>query len=207
MARYLGPKCKLSRREGTDLFLKSGVKSLESKCKLEVPPGGVKGERRTRLSDYGVQLREKQKLRRMYGVLERQFHNYYVQAAGRPGATGETLLQLLEGRLDNVVYRMGFATTRNEARQLVSHRAVTVNGAIVNIPSYQCKGGDVIALREKAQKQARIQQALQIRAQIGFPDWVEVDEAKFSGVLKALPERMEILPDINENLVVELYSK
>jgi small subunit ribosomal protein S4 len=207
MARYLGPKCKLSRREGTDLFLKSGVKSLESKCKLEVPPGGVKGERRTRLSDYGVQLREKQKLRRMYGVLERQFHNYYVQAAGRPGATGETLLQLLEGRLDNVVYRMGFATTRNEARQLVSHRAVMVNGAIVNIPSYQCKGGDVIALREKAQKQARIQQALQIRAQIGFPDWVEVDEAKFSGVLKALPERMEILPDINENLVVELYSK
>jgi small subunit ribosomal protein S4 len=143
----------------------------------------------------------------MYGVLERQFRSYYQQASGRPGATGETLLQLLEGRLDNVVYRMGFATTRAEARQLVSHRAITVNGESVNIPSYQCKAGDVIALREKAQKQARIQQALQIRGQIGFPDWVEVDEKKFSGVLKALPERGEILPDINESLVVELYSK
>jgi small subunit ribosomal protein S4 len=207
MARYLGPKCKLSRREGTDLFLKSGVKSLESKCKHEVPPGGIKGERRGRLSGYGIQLREKQKLRRMYGVLERQFRGYYQQATGRPGATGETLLQLLEGRLDNVVYRMGFASTRAEARQLVSHRAVTVNGESVNIPSYQCKAGDVIALREKAQKQARIQQALQIRGQIGFPDWVEVDEKKFSGVLKALPARDEILPDINESLVVELYSK
>jgi small subunit ribosomal protein S4 len=207
MARYLGPKCKLSRREGTDLFLKSGVKSLESKCKLEVPPGGVKGERRTRVSGYGLQLREKQKLRRMYGVLERQFRGYYQQAAGRPGATGETLLQILEARLDNVVYRMGFAATRAEARQLVSHRAITVNGASVNVPSYQCKAGDVIALRDKAQKQARIQQALQIRAQMGFPEWVQVDETKFSGVLKALPERDEILPDINESLVVELYSK
>jgi small subunit ribosomal protein S4 len=207
MARYLGPKCKLSRREGTDLFLKSGVKSLESKCKLQVPPGGVKGERRTRVSGYGLQLREKQKLRRMYGVLERQFRGYYQQAAGRPGATGETLLQILEARLDNVVYRMGFATTRAEARQLVSHRAITVNGASVNVPSYQCKAGDVISLRDKAQKQARIQQALQIRAQMGFPEWVQVDETKFSGVLKALPERDEILPDINESLVVELYSK
>jgi small subunit ribosomal protein S4 len=207
MARYLGPKCKLSRREGTDLFLKSGVKSLESKCKLEVPPGGIKGERRTRVSGYGLQLREKQKLRRMYGVLERQFRGYYHAAAGRPGATGETLLQLLEARLDNVVYRMGFAVTRSEARQLVSHGAVTVNGARVNIPSYECKGGDVVALREKAQKQARIAQALQIRGQVGFPDWVEVDEKKFSGVLKSLPERGDILPDINESLVVELYSK
>ena len=207
MARYLGPKCKLSRREGTDLFLKSGVKSLESKCKLEVPPGGIKGERRTRLSDYGLQLREKQKLRRMYGVLERQFRGYYFQAAGRPGATGETLLQLLESRLDNVVYRMGFAATRSEARQLVSHGAILVNGERNNIPSMQCKAGDVIALREKAQKQARIAQALQIRAQVGFPDWVEVDEKKFSGVLKSLPERGDILPDINESLVVELYSK
>jgi small subunit ribosomal protein S4 len=207
MARYLGPKCKLSRREGTDLFLKSGVKSLESKCKLEVPPGGIKGERRTRVSGYGLQLREKQKLRRMYGVLERQFRGYYHAAAGRPGATGETLLPLLEARLDNVVYRMGFAVTRNEARQLVSHGAVTVNGARVNIPSYECKGGDVVALREKAQKQARIAQALQIRGQVGFPDWVEVDEKKFSGVLKSLPERGDILPDINESLVVELYSK
>jgi small subunit ribosomal protein S4 len=207
MARYLGPKCKLSRREGTDLFLKSGIKPLESKCKLEVPPGGIKGDRRTRLSGYGVQLREKQKLRRMYGVLERQFRGYYHAAAGRPGATGETLLQLLEARLDNVVYRMGFAVTRSEARQLVSHGAITVNGARVNIPSYECKGGDVVALREKAQKQARIAQALQIRGQVGFPDWVEVDEKKFSGVLKSLPERGDILPDINESLVVELYSK
>jgi small subunit ribosomal protein S4 len=207
MARYLGPKCKLSRREGTDLFLKSGVKSLESKCKLEVPPGGVKGDRRSRLSDYGVQLREKQKLRRMYGVLERQFRGYYHRAAGRPGATGETLLKLLEGRLDNVVYRMGFAATRTEGRQLVSHKAIAVNGEIVNVPSYQCKAGDVIAVREKAQKQLRIQAALQIKAQVGFPDWVEVDEKKFSGVLKQLPDREDILPDINENLVVELYSK
>ena len=207
MARYLGPTCKLARREGTDLFLKSGVKSLESKCKLEVPPGGIKGERRARVSGYGLQLREKQKLRRMYGVLERQFRGYYFQAAGRPGATGETLLQLLESRLDNVVYRMGFAVTRSEARQLVSHGAILVNGERNNIPSLQCKAGDVIALREKAQKQARIAQALQIRAQVGFPDWVEVDEKKFSGVLKSLPERGDILPDINESLVVELYSK
>ena len=144
MARYLGPKCKLSRREGTDLFLKSGVKSLESKCKLEVPPGGIKGERRGRLSDYGLQLREKQKLRRMYGVLERQFRNYYIKASGRPGATGSTLLQMLEGRLDNVVYRMGFAATRSEARQLVSHKSITVNGEVVNIASFQCSAGDVV---------------------------------------------------------------
>jgi small subunit ribosomal protein S4 len=207
MARYLGPKCKLSRREGTDLFLKSGVKPLESKCKLEVPPGGIKGERRGRLSDYGIQLREKQKLRRMYGVLERQFRNYYIKATGRPGATGSTLLQLLEGRLDNVVYRMGFAATRNEARQLVSHAAITVNGEKVTIASYQCKAGDVVAVREKAQKQLRIQTALQIKSQVGFPAWVEVDEKKFTGTLKQLPDREEILPDINENLVVELYSK
>ena len=207
MARYLGPKCKLSRREGTDLFLKSGVKSLDSKCKLEVPPGGVKGERKTRLSDYGVQLREKQKLRRMYGVLERQFRGYYTRAAGRPGATGENLLKMLEGRLDNLVYRMGFAATRSEARQLVSHKSVSVNGEVVNIPSYQCKAGDVIAIGEAAQKQLRIQSALQIKSQVGFPEWVEVDEKKFTGVVKQLPDRGDILPDINENLVVELYSK
>jgi len=207
MARYLGPKCKLSRREGTDLFLKSGVKSLDSKCKLEVPPGGVKGERKTRLSDYGVQLREKQKLRRMYGVLERQFRGYYTRAAGRPGATGENLLKMLEGRLDNLVYRMGFASTRSEARQLVSHKGVAVNGEVVNIPSYQCKAGDVVAISEAAQKQLRIQSALQIKSQVGFPEWVEVDEKKFTGVLKQLPDRGDILPDINENLVVELYSK
>ena len=207
MARYLGPKCKLSRREGTDLFLKSGVKSLESKCKLEVPPGGVKGERKQRLSDYGLQLREKQKLRRMYGVLERQFRNYYIKASGRPGATGSTLLQLLEGRLDNVVYRMGFAATRSEARQLVSHKAISVNGEAVTIPSFQCSAGDVVAVREKAQKQLRIQTALQIKSQVGFPDWVEVDEKKFAGTFKQLPDREDILPEINENLVVELYSK
>ena len=207
MARYLGPKCKLSRREGTDLFLKSGVKPLESKCKLEVPPGGIKGERRTRLSDYGLQLREKQKLRRMYGILERQFSNYYQRASGRPGATGETLLQLLETRLDNVVYRMGFAATRAEARQLVSHKAIAVNDKLVNIPSYQCKAGDTITLREKAKKQQRIAAALAIAAQVGFPDWVEVDDKKMFGVLKSVPDRDEILPDINESLVVELYSK
>ncbi|HEY7378496.1 MAG TPA: 30S ribosomal protein S4 [Steroidobacteraceae bacterium] len=207
MARYLGPKCKLSRREGTDLFLKSGVKPLESKCKLEVPPGGIKGERRTRLSDYGLQLREKQKLRRMYGVLERQFANYYQRASGRPGATGETLLQLLETRLDNVVYRMGFAATRAEARQLVNHKAIAVNDKLVNIPSYQCKAGDTITLREKAKKQQRVAAALAIATQVGFPDWVEVDDKKMFGVLKSVPDRDEILPDINESLVVELYSK
>jgi small subunit ribosomal protein S4 len=207
MARYLGPKCKLSRREGTDLFLKSGIKPLESKCKLEVPPGGIKGDRRTRLSGYGVQLREKQKLRRMYGVLERQFRNYYAKAAGRPGSTGENLLRFLEGRLDNVVYRMGFAATRAEARQLVSHKAIEVNGTPVNVPSYQCAAGDVIAVREKSKAQARIAAALAIATQVGWPDWVEVDDKKFTGTLKALPDRDQILPDINENLVVELYSK
>jgi small subunit ribosomal protein S4 len=207
MARYLGPKCKLSRREGTDLFLKSGVKPLESKCKLEVPPGGVKGERKTRLSDYGLQLREKQKLRRMYGVLERQFRNYYAKAAGRPGATGVNLLQYLERRLDNVVYRMGFASTRSEARQLVGHKAILVNGKGVNIASYQCSAGDKIEVREAAKKQGRVANALGIAGQVGFPEWVEVDEKKMSGLLKSVPERDEILPDINENLVVELYSK
>jgi small subunit ribosomal protein S4 len=207
MARYLGPKCKLSRREGTDLLLKSGIKPLESKCKLEVPPGGIKGERRTRLSGYGIQLREKQKLRRMYGVLERQFRNYYAKAAGRPGSTGENLLRFLESRLDNVVYRMGFAATRAEARQLVSHKAIEVNGTTVNVPSYQCAAGDVISVREKSKAQARIAAALAIATQVGWPDWVEVDDKKFSGTLKALPDRDQILPDINENLVVELYSK
>ena len=207
MARYVGPKCKLARREGTDLFLKSGVKPLESKCKFQVPPGGVKSERKTRLSEYGSQLREKQKLRRMYGVLETQFRNYYHKAAGRPGATGENLLQFLERRLDNVVYRMGFASTRAEARQLVSHKGVLVNGKPVNVPSYQCSAGDTVEIREKSKAQVRIQSALQISAQVGRPDWVEVDEKKLSGLLKSVPERNEILPDINENLVVELYSK
>jgi len=189
MARYLGPKCKLSRREGTDLFLKSGVKPLDAKCKLETIPGAVAGARRSRASDYGLQLREKQKLRRMYGVLERQFRNYYKKAAQRKGSTGENLIRLLECRLDNVVYRMGYASTRAEARQLVSHKAVTVNGNVVNIPSFQVAGGDSVAIREKASKQDRIQNALQISAQVGRPDWVEVDEKKLSGVFRAAPER------------------
>ena len=207
MARYIGPKCKLSRREGTDLFLKSGSKPLESKCKLQVPPGGIKGERRQRLSDYGLQLREKQKLRRMYGVLERQFRNYYTAAARRAGATGENLLKLLECRLDNVVYRMGFAATRSEARQLVAHKAIEVNGECVTIPSYQCKAGAVVQIREKSRKQLRVQGALAVAAQVGFPDWVEVSDKEFRGVFKSVPARDEVLPDINENLVVELYSK
>ena len=206
MARYLGPKCKLSRREGTDLFLKSGVRPLESKCKLDVPPGGP-SQRRQRLSDYGLQLREKQKLRRMYGVLERQFRNYYKKAAQRKGSTGENLLRLLEGRLDNVVYRMGFASTRAEARQLVSHKGIQVNGKVVNIPSLQLDAGDAVGVREKAKKQLRIQSAIEIAGQVGLPDWVEVDAKKMAGVIKALPDREDILPDINENLVVELYSK
>jgi len=207
MARYIGPKCKLSRREGTDLFLKSGAKPLESKCKLQVPPGGIKGERRQRLSDYGTQLREKQKLRRMYGVLERQFSNYYEEAARRQGATGENLLKLLECRLDNVVYRMGFAATRAEARQLVSHKGVEVNGSAVTIASYQVKAGDVVQIREKSRKQLRVQNALTVAAQVGFPEWLEVNEKEMRGVFKAAPNRDDVLPDINENLVVELYSK
>jgi small subunit ribosomal protein S4 len=207
MARYIGPKCKLSRREGTDLFLKSGAKPLESKCKLQVPPGGIKGERRQRLSDYGTQLREKQKLRRMYGVLERQFSNYYEEAARRQGATGENLLKLLECRLDNVVYRMGFAATRAEARQLVSHKGVEVNGEAVTIASCQVKAGDVVSIREKSRKQLRVQNALTVAAQVGFPEWLEVNEKEMRGVFKAAPNRDDVLPDINENLVVELYSK
>jgi small subunit ribosomal protein S4 len=207
MARYLGPTCKLARREGTDLFLKSGVKPLESKCKLQVPPGGIKGERRQRLSDYGLQLREKQKLRRMYGVLERQFHNYYQAAARRTGSTGETLLKLLESRLDNVVYRMGFASTRAEARQLVGHKTLSVNGQVVSIPSFQCRAGDVIEIREKSRKQLRIQAAMAVAAQVGIPDWLEVSDKEFRGIFKTAPAREDVLPDINENLVVELYSK
>ncbi len=206
MARYLGPTCKLSRREGTDLFLKSGIRPLESKCKLEVPPGGA-SQRRPRVSDYGLQLREKQKLRRMYGVLERQFRNYYKKAAQLKGSTGENLLRLLEGRLDNVVYRMGFASTRAEARQLVSHKGIEVNGRLVNIPSLQVDAGDAVGVREKAKKQLRIKSALEIATQIGLPEWVDVDAKKMAGTLKSLPDREDILPDVNENLVVELYSK
>ncbi|TGD74208.1 30S ribosomal protein S4 [Mangrovimicrobium sediminis] len=206
MARYIGPKCKLSRREGTDLFLKSGVRALESKCKAENAPG-QHGARRGRLSDYGVQLREKQKVRRIYGILEKQFRNYYKQAARLKGATGENLLQLLESRLDNVVYRMGFGATRSEARQLVAHKAILVNGAVVNIPSYQVKPGDVVSLREKAKKQLRVQSALALAAQRGEPEWIEVNADKLEGTFKSVPDRQELSSDINENLIVELYSK
>ena len=207
MARYLGPKCKLSRREGTDLFLKSPIKALDQKCKLDRLPGQHGQSRRGRMSDYGLQLREKQKLRRMYGVLERQFRRYYKEAARRRGATGVLLLQLLESRLDNVVYRMGFASTRAEARQLVGHKGVTVNGKPVNIPSYEVKAGDEIALSERVRKQSRVEMALEISRQIERPAWVEVDEKDCKGIFKAVPEREELLPDIDENLVVELYSK
>ena len=206
MARYIGPKCKLSRREGTDLFLKSGVRALESKCKIETIPG-QHGARRGRLSDYGVQLREKQKVRRIYGVLEKQFHNYYKEAARLKGATGENLLQLLESRLDNVVYRMGFGATRAEARQMVAHKAILVNGTVVNIASYQVKAGDVVSLREKAKKQLRVQSALALAAQRGEPEWIEVDATKLEGVFKAVPDRQDLSSEINENLIVELYSK
>jgi len=206
MARYLGPKCKLSRREGTDLFLKSSVRPLDSKCKLDIPPGGAP-QRRPRVSDYGLQLREKQKLRRMYGVLERQFRNYYKRAAQKKGSTGENLLSLLESRLDNVVYRMGYAATRAEARQLVSHKGILVNEQIVNIASFQVQAGDVVGVREKAREQLRIKSAMSIATQVGLPGWVEVDEKKLTGTFKQVPDRDEILPDINENLVVELYSK
>lgn len=206
MARYLGPTCKLSRREGTDLFLKSGVRAFETKCKPDSIPG-QQGMRRGRLSDYGVQLREKQKVRRLYGVLEKQFRNYYKKAARKKGATGEILLQLLESRLDNVVYRMGFGSTRAEARQLISHRSILVNGSIVNVPSYQVKGGDVVAVKEKARNQLRVQSALALAANRGACEWLEVDTKKMEGVFKAVPERAELSSDINESLIVELYSK
>ncbi|MGY8871866.1 MAG: 30S ribosomal protein S4 [Pseudomonadales bacterium] len=206
MARYLGPKCKLSRREGTDLFLKSGVRALDSKCKAETVPG-VHGARRGRLSDYGLQLREKQKVRRIYGVLERQFRNYYKEAARQAGSTGENLLQLLEGRLDNVVYRMGFGSTRAEARQVVSHRQITINGQVVNIASFKVQAGDVVAVREKAKNQLRVKSALDLASQRAPIEWVSVDAGKMEGVFKALPERSELSADINEQLIVELYSK
>ena len=206
MARYLGPKLKLSRREGTDLFLKSGVRAIDTKCKIETAPG-QHGARRGRLSDYGVQLREKQKVRRMYGVLEKQFRNYYKEAARLKGNTGENLLQLLEQRLDNVVYRMGFASTRAEARQLVSHKAVVVNGKVVNILSFNVKAEDVVAVREKAKKQARIVSALELADQREKPTWLEVDNTKMEGVFKRVPERTDLSADINEQLIVELYSK
>ncbi|TCP95560.1 SSU ribosomal protein S4P [Cricetibacter osteomyelitidis] len=206
MARYLGPKLKLSRREGTDLFLKSGVRAIDSKCKIDTAPG-QHGARKPRLSDYGSQLREKQKVRRMYGILERQFRNYYKEANRLKGNTGENLLVLLEGRLDNVVYRMGFAATRAEARQLVSHKAVVVNGRVVNIPSFQVSVNDVVAIREKSKKQARIKASLELAEQREKPTWLEVDAAKMEGVFKRVPERSDLSADINEHLIVELYSK
>ena len=207
MARYTGPKCKLARREGTDLFLKSARRSLDSKCKLDTKPGqhGVKSGART--SDYGVQLREKQKLRRMYGLLERQFQRYFVEASRRKGSTGTNLLQLLESRLDNVVYRMGLGSTRAEARQLVSHRTIMVNGKILNVPSAMMKAGDVISTTEKAKTQLRVVDALQLAEKVGFPRWVEVDPKKVTGTFKGAPDRSEFAQDINESLVVELYSK
>ncbi|NJN45522.1 MAG: 30S ribosomal protein S4 [Candidatus Competibacteraceae bacterium] len=207
MARYIGPKCKLSRREGTDLGLKSAARPVESKCNLERPPG-QHGGRRPRLSDYGLQLREKQKLRRIYGVLEKQFLNYYKDAARRKGSTGEQLLKLLECRLDNVVYRMGFGVTRAEARQLVSHRAITVNGKRTNIASYRVAPEDIVAIHEKSRNQSRIQYALQLaQSNNGFVDWVEVDIDKMTGTFKRVPDRSDLPSDINESLVVELYSK
>jgi small subunit ribosomal protein S4 len=206
MARYIGPKCKLSRREGTDLMLKSGVRPLESKCKVETAPG-QHGLRRGRLSDYGVQLREKQKVRRIYGVLEKQFRGYYAQAARKKGNTGENLLRLLECRLDNVVYRMGFGSTRAEARQLVSHKAIAVNGSTVNVPSFQVQAGNVISVREKSKNQLRIQSSMAIAAQRGLSDWLEMNSGKLEGQFKREPDRSDLSSEINESLIVELYSK
>ena len=206
MARYLGPTCKLSRREGTDLFLKSGIRPLDSKCRSESSPG-QHGQRRGRLSDYGIQLREKQKVRRIYGVLEKQFRNYYKSAAKIKGNTGENLLVLLETRLDNVVYRMGFGSTRAESRQLVAHNAILVNGQKVNIPSYNVQAGDVVSLREKSKKQLRVQTALQLASQRGDVEWVSVDSSKMEGTFSRNPDRADLPAEINENLIVELYSK
>lgn len=206
MARYLGPKLKLSRREGTDLFLKSGIRPIDSKCKADTIPG-QHGQRRGRLSDYGVQLREKQKVRRTYGVLEKQFRSYYKEAARLKGATGENLLQLLECRLDNVAYRMGFGSTRAEARQLVAHKSITVNGVVVNIPSYQIQIGDAVAIRQKAKEQLRIKSALDLASQRTPIDWVSVDSSKLEGQFTRKPEREDLSSEINEQLIVELYSK
>jgi len=207
VARYIGPKCKLSRREGRDLLLKSGIRSHDSKCKSETVPGQHGRTRRPRISDYGIQLREKQKVRRIYGVMEKQFKTYYKQAARKKGVTGDNLLQMLESRLDNVVYRMGFASTRAEARQLVSHKAVLVNDKKVNIPSYQLSPGDNISLSNKAQSQSRVKQSLEIAKNREECDWVDVNEGIFSGIYKAVPERDSLDTDINENLIIELYSK
>ncbi len=206
MARYIGPKCKLMRREGTDLYLKSRVRAVDSKCNMEKMPGQTT-DRRRRLSDYGVQLREKQKVKRLYGVLERQFRNYYKGADRAKGPTGENLLRTLERRLDNVVYRMGFGSTRSEARQLVSHKAIAVNGVTVNVPSYLVSPDDVVSVRENAKKQARVKGSLGLAEQYGFPDWLEVDATAMTGTFKRAPDRAELPAEINEQLIVELYSK
>lgn len=206
MARYRGPKCKLARREGTDLFLKSGARPLESKCNMERQPGQAQA-RRGRLSDYGLQLREKQKVRRIYGVLEKQFRGYYKEAARQKGSTGENLLKLLERRLDNVVYRMGYGSTHAEARQLVSHKAILVNGKSVNVASYMVRPGDEVVVREKSKNQTRIQGAMELAQQRGISEWLEVDAKKLTGVFKSIPERSDLPAEINENLIVELYSK
>lgn len=206
MARYIGPKCKLARREGTDLFLKSGVRSIDSKCKIDQLPG-QHGTGRKKVTEYGLQLREKQKVRRMYGVLEKKFRLYYKEADRRRGSTGVNLLQILESRLDNVVYRMGFASTRAEARQLVSHKSILVNGQSVNIPSYEVAAGDIVAIREKSRNQTRIAFALDLNAQAGTVSWVEVNKTAFEGTFKNLPDRTDLSSDISENLIVELYSK
>ena len=207
MARYLGPKAKLARREGTDLFLKSARRPISDKAKFDTKPGQHGRTSGSRTSDFGKQLREKQKVKRMYGVLERQFRRYFAEAERRKGNTGENLLTLLESRLDNVVYRMGFGSTRAEARQLVSHKSITVNGQVANIPSLQVKAGDVVAVREQSRKQARIVEALSLADQVGFPSWVSVDAKKFEGTFKSMPERSDIAGDINESLIVELYSR
>jgi len=210
MARYIGPKLKLSRREGADLSLKSPARAIDSKCKLEQKPGqhGAAAGKRGRLSDYAVQLREKQKVKRIYGVLERQFSNYYGKASKLKGNTGENLLRMLEARLDNIVYRMGFAVTRAQARQLVSHKAIEVNGKKVNLPSYQVKAGDQVAVVEKSRAQLRITESLNLSQEMDLAlAWIEVDAKKFAGSIKALPERSDLPSDINESLIVELYSK
>ncbi|MFZ0487704.1 MAG: 30S ribosomal protein S4 [Arenicellales bacterium] len=207
MARYIGPTCKLARREGTDLFLKSAVRSLDSKCRLDRKPGQTQMGRRPRVTVYGTQLREKQKMRRIYGVMEKQFRNYYKKAAQKKGSTGENLLELLETRLDNVVYRMGFAVTRAEARQLVGHKGVSVNGRMVNIPSYQVSAGDEVGIRDRAKSQLRIQAAVDIAEQVGTPDWMEVDLKAKKGVFKNPPERSDLPAELDESLVVALYSK
>lgn len=207
MARYIGPKCKLSRRHGVDLFLKSHARPLESKCQLDKAPGQHGDNRQRRMSDYAVQLNEKQKLRQIYGVLERQFRNYYKKASRIKGSTGENLMKLLECRLDNVVYRMGFGSTRSESRQLVSHKAILVNGSTVNIPSYNVNADDVISIREKSRTQVRIQDSLTLAEQFGIPEWIQVDTKKMEGIFKSVPDRSDLPSDINESLVVELYSK